>query len=351
MAAFGRADFNYPTRAASLRALYRRVQTLREHHQIACKALGFRWASEPERLALLRAIREELARTGNRTSVAWAGTTPLFYVTTSYDALNRPTSIKELDTTSLATYAYDDLSRRTTVTLGNGTTTSYGYDNQAALSSLAHDLAGTAQDNTWTYGRDQAQEINSHAWSNNTYQWTGYANGTKAYTPNGLNQYTAAAGATLGYDGNGNLTGDGTWTYSYDERNRLKSAAKTGFSATLAYDALDRIRQTTIAGTTTKLLYDGNGPNLVADYVGSNTLLRRYIHGPGIDEPLVWYEGSGTGSKTWLYRDHLGSIAAAANSAGTSTATYTYGPFGEPDVTTGVRFRYTGQQLPGQLGL
>jgi hypothetical protein len=55
-----------PPELASLRALYRRAQTLRGHHQIAWKALGFRWASEPERRALLRAIRQELARTGDR---------------------------------------------------------------------------------------------------------------------------------------------------------------------------------------------------------------------------------------------------------------------------------------------
>ncbi|WP_353735586.1 hypothetical protein [Nitrosomonas sp.] len=38
--------------------------------------------------------------------------------------MNRPTAIKETGTVNLATYAYDDLSRRTTVTLGNSTTTS-----------------------------------------------------------------------------------------------------------------------------------------------------------------------------------------------------------------------------------
>jgi len=62
---------------------------------------------------------------GNRTRITWPEATP-FYVTTTYDALNRPTAIKELGTTNLATYAYDDLSRRTTVTRGNAsTTTSY----------------------------------------------------------------------------------------------------------------------------------------------------------------------------------------------------------------------------------
>ena len=94
-----------------------------------------------------------------------------------------------------------------------------------------------------------------------------------------------------------------------------------------------------------------DGVDLVAEYNSAGTLLRRYVHGPGVDEPLVWYEGTGTANKSWLYADHLGSVVATANSAGTSTATYTYGPYGEPNVTTGSRFRYTGQQLIGQLNL
>ena len=32
------------------------------------------------------------------------------------------------------------------------------------------------------------------------------------------------------------------------------------------------------------------------------------MHGPGTDEPIVWYEGSGTIAKNWFYADHLGSI-------------------------------------------
>ncbi|HRP24231.1 RHS repeat domain-containing protein [Thauera sp.] len=98
---------------------------------------------------------------GNRTRLTWPETA--FYVTTTYDALNRPSAIKELGTTNLATYAYDDLSRRTTVTLGNGTTTSYGYSTQGALASLAHNLTGTAQDQTTTYTRNQVQEIVSQS--------------------------------------------------------------------------------------------------------------------------------------------------------------------------------------------
>jgi RHS repeat-associated protein len=292
---------------------------------------------------------------GNRVRTSWPEATP-FYVTTSFDALNRPTAIKELGVTSLASYAYDDLSRRSTVTLGNATTTTYGYDTQAALSSLAHNLTGTAQDTTYGYSRNQAREITSHTWSNDVYQWAGVlgnaTNGTRSYSANGLNEYTAAAGATLTYDANANLTGDGSWTYGYDLNNRLKTAAKAGTSATLAYDSEGRLRQSVItAGSTatSNLLYDGT--DLVAEYDAANVLQRRYVHGPGVDEPLVVYEGATTTAKSWLYADHLGSIVGTANAAGTSTAIYSYGPYGEPNIATGQRFRYTGQQLISGLGL
>jgi len=284
---------------------------------------------------------------GNRTRTTWPDTA--FYTTTSYDALNRPTSINELGSVSLATYAYDDLSRRTTVTLGNGTTTTYTYGAQGSLSGLTHDLAGTAQDITYAYTRNQVQEIVGQSWSTDAYQWTGYANGTKSYTSNGLNQYTAAAGATLSYDNRGNLTGDGVWTYAYDADNKLKTASKSGYAATLAYDAEARLRRTTLAGIVTDLLYDG--VDLVAEYDSAGTLLRRYVHGPGVDEPLVWYEGTVTANKSWLYAEHLGSIVGRAASAGASTAIYSYGPYGEPNTVAGARWRYTGQQYLEGLNL
>ena len=274
-----------------------------------------------------------------------------FIVRTTYDALNRPTAIKDRDGTNLATYAYDDLSRRTTVTLGNATTTTtYGYSTaQGALASLTHNLTGTAQDLSLTYTRNQAREIVTHSWNNDLYAWNGAVTGSKAYTANGLNQYTAVGASPLTYDGNGNLAGDGYWSYGYDLDNRLKTATAPGYSASLAYDAVGRLRQTDLGGTVTNLLYDG--VNLIAEYDGSNNVLRRYVHGPGIDEPLVWYEGAGTTSKTWLYADHQGSIVGQADATGTSTAIYSYGPFGEPNQTAGTRFRYTGQQYLSQLGL
>ena len=263
--------------------------------------------------------------------------------------LNRLTAISEMGTTPLATYSYDDLSRRTALALGNATSTAYAYDTRSLVSGLSHNLGGTAQDVSFTYTRNQVREIVTHSWSNDIYQWAGYTNGTRNYASNALNQYTTAAGVAITHDANGNLSGDGTWTYGYDLDNRLTSASRAGLAATLAYDTDGRLRQTTIGGVVTNLLYDGN--RLLAEYDAAGNLLRRYVHGPGVDDPLVWYEGAGTTAKSWLYKDHAGSVLATATSAGTSTATLTYGPYGEPNVTTGVRFRYTGQQLLGPLNL
>jgi RHS repeat-associated protein len=159
-------------------------------------------------------------------------------------------------------------------------------------------------------------------------------------------QYTQIGPATITHDPNGNLTGDGTWQYTFDADNRLTTANKPGTSATLDYDPEGRLTKTIINGTATELLYDGT--ELIAEYAANGTLLRRYVHGPGTDEPIVWYEGQGTTKKNWLYADHQGSIIATADAAGKRTSVLSYGPFGEPNQSAGVRFRYTGQQyLPG----
>ncbi|MEC5159546.1 MULTISPECIES: RHS repeat-associated core domain-containing protein [unclassified Janthinobacterium] len=285
---------------------------------------------------------------GNRVRTTWPDATP-FYVSTDYDALNRPTAIKEMGGVALATYGYDDLSRRATLTFGNGTSTTYGYNTQGGLASVAQNLGGTAQDNTWTFTRNQVQDLAGHSWSNDIYQWSGFTNGSRNYTANGLNQYTAAAGAAIAHDANGNLSGTGVWTYAYDGDNRLKSASKTGLAATLAYDALGRLRQSVIGAGTKNFLYSGS--LMVGEYDAAGNLLQRYVHGAGADEPLVRYQGATTANKSWLYADHLGSIVANADSAGTASATMAYGPFGEAAASNDVRFGYTGQLHFGELGL
>ena len=52
-----------------------------------------------------------------------------------------------------------------------------------------------------------------------------------ACTANSLNQYTAVGSAHPTYDGNGNLSSDGHFTYCYDTESRLTSVLSAGTCA------------------------------------------------------------------------------------------------------------------------
>jgi RHS repeat-associated protein len=95
------------------------------------------------------------------------------------------------------------------------------------------------------------------------------------------------------------------------------------------------------AGVTTRFLYDG--VDAIAEYNASGALLRRYVHGPGVDEPIVWYEGAGTGDRRWLHADRLGSVIAVSNASGAALQLNTYDEYGVPGSSNLGRFQYTGQ--------
>jgi RHS repeat-associated protein len=347
MAALGRAEFGYDLLGREVSARYAGgvTPTVTMSYDKASRLLGQALADGAGPSA---AIAYQYDAGGNRTRITWPEGD--FHVTYAYDGLGRVTSIKELGTTDLATYAWDDLSRLTTLNLGNGTSMTYGYSGQSVLASQAIDAAGTADDVTLTLARDQALALTGLTISNDNYAWPPPAPGTTPYGANGLNQYTTVNGTGVSYDGNGNLATDGTWTYGYDEVNRLRSASKAGLSATLGWDPLGRLRRQAIAGgATTTFLYDGL--DLIATYDGAGVLQGRTVHAPGVDAPLVAYTGAGTADKRWLHADHQGSIMLETNGTGARVAHYAYGPFGEPVTFTGGRFRYTGQAMLAELGL
>jgi YD repeat-containing protein len=95
---------------------------------------------------------------GNRTRLTHGDG---LYVQYDYDGLDRMQAARENGAASgigvLASYAYDPLGRRLSLTRGNGTVTAYTYDGASRLTSLAHDLAGTANDVTFTLGTFRAR--------------------------------------------------------------------------------------------------------------------------------------------------------------------------------------------------
>jgi hypothetical protein len=80
-------------------------------------------------------------------------------------------------------------------------------------------------------------------------------------------------------------------------------------------------------------------------------MLRRYVHGGAVDNPLVWYEGSTTTAPQYLYGDHQGSIVAVTNASGTVSTVNAYDEYGIPNTTNAGRFQYTGQAWLPELGM
>ena len=278
---------------------------------------------------------------GRRTQMSWADG---LFVTYEYNPTGEVTAIRENGAFALATYGYDVLGRRTSMTRGNGTVTSYTHDGASRLASLTQDLAGTGYDLGLSFTHNPASQIASTTRSNDAYVWGGAVNVTRPYTTNGLNQHTAAGSVALGYDARGNLTSSGTTTYAYSVENMLTSAS-TG--ATLGYDPMLRLYQ--VGGT--RFQYDGLA--LIGEYNGAGGVMKRYVHGPGVDDPIVWYEGAGTADRRWLHSDERGSVIAITGLDGNVIAggINTYDEYGIPGPANTGRFQYTGQTWLPELGM
>jgi len=150
-----------------------------------------------------------------------------------------------------------------------------------------------------------------------------------SYTDNALNQYSAVGGTTPTYDSKGNITSGygGGLTLAYDAENRLTSAG----AVTYGYDVLGRRISRTVSGATTTYVYDG--PHIIAEYSSTGSLTKKYIYGPGIDQPVAMIKVA-SGVETWYfyYTDALGSVRMLTNASGAVVESYTYDPYGQPRV-------------------
>ena len=208
----------------------------------------------------------------------------------AYDTLNRPctkvwaTSPIACGGTSssyLVSYAYDLASRLIGVS-----------DNSAAISAPSASASYTA-----AYAYDPRNELINVTWSPATAQtlpsastsvtfgysydgdnrrigqtatdksWWNYPTtaASVAYTANNLNQYSAVGSVGPTYDGDGDLTSDGTFTYCYDDERRLTSilsagtcASPTATVASYAYDARGRRKSKTVGSATTYYATDAD---------------------------------------------------------------------------------------------
>ena len=271
---------------------------------------------------------------GRRSAMTVAGQTVVNY---AHDSADRLTGITQ-GSASVA-FGYDAANRRTSLTLPNGIVVESAYDDDSQLTGLTYKLSGSTIGDL-TYDYDASGRRVSMGGS---YARTNLPTALASATYDDANQIATWAGTNFTYDDNGNLTSDGSKTYSWNARNEL-SGISGGVSASFAYDATGRRRSRTVASTTTQFVYDGLNP---VQELASGTPTANLLTGLGIDESFTRTDGAGA---RHLLTDALGSTIALANGSGSVQTEYTYEPFGSVTTTgsaTGNMFGFTGRENDG----
>jgi len=253
---------------------------------------------------------------GRRTSMTVSGQSAVNY---TYDNANRLTQVSQGSAT--ISLAYDNANRRTSLTLPNGVVTQYTYDAAAQITELVYKY-GTSTLGNLTYSYDATGR---RASVGGTFARSGLPQAVTGNTYNAGNQLTAFGSQALSYDLDGNLTSDGTNSYTWDARHQLASISG-GMSASFTYDPFGRRVSRTIGSTTTSYLYDGY--NVVQELSGTTPVANMLVG--GLDEVFKRSDASGSWGPL---ADGLGSTIALSDSSGAVQTQYTYEPFGKTSYT------------------
>ena len=282
----------------------------------------------------------------------------------TYDTLNRLSKKEPPSPTATVNYSYDlnnrlisanDNSASLAAVSGSSTqyATNLAYDQLNRLTGVnctpaPAQATPTASAVAITHAYDATNRRVGQAANDNN--WISYPSAAASvnYTSNSLNQYSAISSATLTYDGNGNLTFDGTFAYSYDAENRLTQIQQGGSTvATYTYDSRGRRKSKTVGSITTVFVTDADGRE-VLEYDGTSGAAQRwYAYGTGLNDVLNQMDVAG-GTRTTLVPDIQGSIVAGLASGGGSIAKSAFQPYGENTASTTGTFRYTGQRFDGE---
>ncbi|MDD2707700.1 MAG: DUF6531 domain-containing protein [Verrucomicrobiae bacterium] len=251
------------------------------------------------------------------------------------------------------TYGFDNVGNRLWVKNKNGRGDVYQYNANYEVTGVKYNVKNPADGYAAATNPSRTVIYNLDAVGNRTSVTD---NGTNTlYTINNLNQYTAVGSQNLSYDGKGNLTGDGTWTFSYDHDNNLVGASKTGATATYQRDALGRRISKTVNGVTITYIYAGD--DLIEERNADGTVKAQYIYEAGIDWPVKAVIG---GVDYYFSQDILGNVIALTDASGNLVEQYWYDIYGKPTIKDGsyqtlttakTPFLFTGREYDSETGL
>ncbi|MFA7337094.1 MAG: RHS repeat-associated core domain-containing protein [Candidatus Obscuribacterales bacterium] len=292
-----------------------------------------------------KTVTHVLDGNGNFTKTTWPDA---YFIDRVFDQMNRLTDIKLNGSAIVAAhFDYNELSQRTQLTYSNGATVVYNPRLNGDLTGITHNFVGSTM--SLAYGFNNVQEPIVASATDSSYIWRPSGASSVPYgATDNVNKYPTVGGVAQTYDGNKNLIGDGTWTYTFDTENHLLTANATGVSASMVYDPMHRQSQKTVGAGKTRYIY--SRWQRIADYDGvAGTLQNRYVYGTGIDEPLI--QVSNGGVLSFLHADKMGSIVGVSNASGASASKNLYSPFGETSTLSGTNFGFTGQRYDFELGL
>lgn len=312
-----------------------------------------------------RTVSYQLDKTGSRIQLNWPDGKRISY---QYDGSGRVESIRKGLAASpgafLGKYSYDSLSRRAALVLGeNGAAQeSYTYHSDNALDTLSIDLAGTEDDVMYDLEYLPGNQVSSVSISNSDFVYHEPFNRIDSYQANRLNQIDTISyqgGYTFrpNYGADGNLTSDGrTWHYQFDTENRLVSVRGPNTVVSYGYDPLGRRSSKVVAGASSEhILYLYDGTETIAETDSGGSVVRRYIYGLGVDEPVAMYEGSSVNIVRSYISDPQGSVIALTDGNGALLERYRYSAYGVPaDASirpSGNPLRYTAQRWDAESGL
>lgn len=187
---------------------------------------------------------------GNRaTMVDWNGTT-----TTTYDALNRVTSVASPSGT--VSYAYDEVGNLASITYPGSKTVSYTYDGANRLKTVTD-----WDSRVTTYSYDGSGRMGSFTLPNGVVTTFGYDDANHVSHLDHTLGTTTIAARDYTFDKLGNrktaVSAAGTETYSYDELYRLAGVTyPDALQSSYTYDPAGNRLTQTVAGVPSTYTYD-----------------------------------------------------------------------------------------------
>ncbi|GAA2564300.1 hypothetical protein GCM10010435_40740 [Winogradskya consettensis] len=265
-----------------------------------------------------------------------AGRTPTRHV---YDAAGVLTEIQQ-GGTAVSTITPDAAGRpQRSGAPGTGVGQTYGYTDAGQVATITYKTGSTTLgDLTYTYDLSGLPIRTT-----GTYSRTDLPAAFGPATYDAANRIETVAGQDVDWDDDGNLTSDGTNTYTWNSRGELTGISRSGYSATFGYSADGRRTQRTAGGVTTGYLYDGANP--VQEKAGG--AVTATMTNAGVDN---WQLRESGGVTRRYLTDAVGSTLGLVDTAGAGAA-YTYGPFGNVtatgDDTNPNPYKFTGREDDG----